>query len=232
MAQTGRSNVRYVDPQRRYTVVLGLSWNAPFGALPHDDRAGTHDSADGRCGSYASIGRGQAALWITSKIFVAVLQPLGIRHERHTTEQRDELAALHRADPKPKDHGSIAGQGRASQQKRTSHVRFGSEAACRHVDHVCFAPRSGHARPRLDTSALCQSRLNAPQQEQRYSITSSARSRIAVDGSMPIALAVFRFTTSSNFVGCSMGKSAGLAPRAIRSTNSATRPNSAVMLGP
>jgi hypothetical protein len=44
MAQTGRSNVRYVDPQRRYTVVLGPSWNAPFEALPHDDRAGTHDS--------------------------------------------------------------------------------------------------------------------------------------------------------------------------------------------
>ena len=60
MAQTGRSNVRYVDPQRRYTVVLGPSWNAPFEALPHNDRAGTHDSADGRCGSYAAIGRGQA----------------------------------------------------------------------------------------------------------------------------------------------------------------------------
>ena len=67
--QTGRSNVRYVDPQRRYTVVLGPSWNAPFGALPHDDRAGTHDGADGRCGSYASIGSGQAAMWITSKNF-------------------------------------------------------------------------------------------------------------------------------------------------------------------
>jgi hypothetical protein len=40
MAQTGRSHVRYVDPQRRYTVVLGPSWNAPIGALPHDDRAG------------------------------------------------------------------------------------------------------------------------------------------------------------------------------------------------
>src|SRR5262252_7575631 len=69
MAQTGRSNVRHVDPQRRYTVVLSPSWNAPFGALPHDDRAGTHDSADGRCGSYVSIGCGQAALWITSKKF-------------------------------------------------------------------------------------------------------------------------------------------------------------------
>jgi hypothetical protein len=54
-------HVRYVDPQRRYTVVLGPSWNAPIGALPHDDRAGTHDSADGQCGSYASVGHGQAA---------------------------------------------------------------------------------------------------------------------------------------------------------------------------
>ena len=36
------------------------SWNAPFEALPHDDRAGTHDSADGRCEAYASIGHGQA----------------------------------------------------------------------------------------------------------------------------------------------------------------------------
>src|SRR5215471_1402359 len=69
MAQTGRLNVRYVDPQRRYTVVLGPSWNAPFGALPHNDRAGTHDGADGRCGSYAHIGGGQAAMWITSKNF-------------------------------------------------------------------------------------------------------------------------------------------------------------------
>jgi hypothetical protein len=80
MAQTGRSNVRYVDPQRRYTVVLGPSWNAPIGALPHDDRAGTHDSADGRCGSYASIGSGQAP----TKVFrrypqSAVCSPLEVR---------------------------------------------------------------------------------------------------------------------------------------------------------
>src|SRR6516225_127181 len=83
MAQTGRSNVRYVDPQRRYTVVLGPSWNAPFEALPHDDRAGTHDSADGRCGAYASIGSGQAP----TKTFrhypqSAVCSPLEFRHER------------------------------------------------------------------------------------------------------------------------------------------------------
>ena len=79
MAQTGRSNVRYVDPQRRYTVVLGPSWNAPIEALPHDDRAGTHDSADGRCGSYASTGRGQAALWITACVFPAIICSRGRR---------------------------------------------------------------------------------------------------------------------------------------------------------
>ena len=44
-----------------------------------------------------------------------------------------------------------------------------------------------------------------------YSITSSARSRIAVGSSMPIALAVLRLTTSSNFVACSTGRSVGFA---------------------
>ena len=44
---------------------LASSWNAPFEALLHDDRAGTHDSADGRCRAYARIGRGQ----VPTKIF-------------------------------------------------------------------------------------------------------------------------------------------------------------------
>src|SRR5262249_42580260 len=51
-----------------------------------------------------------------------------------------------------------------------------------------------------------------------HSITSSARSNIDVGIVTPIALAVPRFTTSSNMVGCSIGKSAGLAPRRILST--------------
>ena len=48
-----------------------------------------------------------------------------------------------------------------------------------------------------------------------YSITSSARAR--TDGGMvrPSALAVLRFTASSNFVGCKTGKSLGLAPLRI-----------------
>jgi hypothetical protein len=39
----------------------------------------------------------------------------------------------------------------------------------------------------------------------------------------PSALAVFRLITSSNFVGCSTGRSAGLAPFKILSTKAAAR---------
>jgi hypothetical protein len=45
-----------------------------------------------------------------------------------------------------------------------------------------------------------------------YSITSSARCCKNKGTSMPIAFAVFRLITNSNFVGCSTGRSAGLIP--------------------
>jgi hypothetical protein len=51
-----------------------------------------------------------------------------------------------------------------------------------------------------------------------YSITLSARSRIEFGILIPSVLAVFRLTTRSNLVGCSTGKSAGLAPFKILST--------------
>ena len=56
-----------------------------------------------------------------------------------------------------------------------------------------------------------------------HSITRSARSRI--DGGMvrPRAFAARLFRTSSNFVGCSTGRSAGLAPFKILSTKTAAR---------
>src|SRR3954467_12392038 len=56
-----------------------------------------------------------------------------------------------------------------------------------------------------------------------HSITSSARCCKNEGTSMPIAFAVFRLITSSNFVGCSMGKSAGLVPCNILDTNTALR---------
>src|SRR5262249_16529272 len=51
-----------------------------------------------------------------------------------------------------------------------------------------------------------------------HSITSSARSKIPVGSSMPIALAVLRLTTNSNFVACSIGKSPAFAPFKILAT--------------
>src|SRR3954452_12067093 len=45
-----------------------------------------------------------------------------------------------------------------------------------------------------------------------HSITSSARARSDCGTVMPSLLAVFRLMTSSNLVGCSTGRSAGLAP--------------------
>jgi transposase len=54
----------------------------------------------------------------------------------------------------------------------------------------------------------CQTRTWAA----RYSITSSARKRTEGWMLRPRDFAVLRFTTNSNFVGCSTGRSAGLTP--------------------
>src|SRR5262249_44224481 len=62
-----------------------------------------------------------------------------------------------------------------------------------------------------------------------HSITSSARRRIDVGNSRPIAFAVFKLTTSSNRVGCSTGSSAGVAPLRILATYSANRRKSDLM---
>jgi hypothetical protein len=51
-----------------------------------------------------------------------------------------------------------------------------------------------------------------------HSIISSARARMDCGAVRPSALAMLRLMTSSNFVGCSIGRSAGLAPLRILST--------------
>src|SRR5215813_6998775 len=56
-----------------------------------------------------------------------------------------------------------------------------------------------------------------------YLITLSARSTKSAGIVTAISFAVFKLITSSNFVGCSTGKSAGLAPFRILSTYVATR---------
>jgi hypothetical protein len=60
-----------------------------------------------------------------------------------------------------------------------------------------------------------------PLQVQRradYWMTSSARASSDLGSAMPSAWADFMFTTISNRVGCSMGKSAALAPPRMRVT--------------
>src|SRR5215472_12547741 len=71
-------------------------------------------------------------------------------------------------------------------------------------------PRRCHAEQRDELAPL-------------HSITSSARASSVGGISMPIALAVLRLRTRSNFVGCSTGISLGLVPRNTLSTSSAAR---------
>jgi hypothetical protein len=56
-----------------------------------------------------------------------------------------------------------------------------------------------------------------------HSITSSARASSEVGTLRPSVLAVFKLMTSSNFVGRSIGSSAGLAPFSTLSTKAAHR---------
>src|SRR6476660_10518312 len=82
----------------------------------------------------------------------------------------------------------------------------------------CRLLRVRDARPCCRRTAKQRDELAPP-----HSITSSARCCRNKGTSMPIAFAVFRLITSSNFVGCSIGKSAGLVPCNILDTNTALR---------
>src|SRR5262245_16357374 len=56
-----------------------------------------------------------------------------------------------------------------------------------------------------------------------HSIALSARTKNVSEIARSSVLAVLRLTMSSNFVGCSIGRSAGLAPLRMRSTKYAAR---------
>jgi len=65
-----------------------------------------------------------------------------------------------------------------------------------------------------------------------YRITSSAWKRTTGGMVSPRAWAVLRLMINWNLVGCSTGRSAGLAPLRILSTKMAARPHASVRLGP
>src|SRR6476660_4063102 len=84
----------------------------------------------------------------------------------------------------------------------------------------CFQDRSRirwlparASRPQAATRLIPESG-----QSRNHSITLVACTRIELGIFSPSALAVLRLTTSSNLVGCSTGRSAGLAPLRILST--------------
>src|SRR5260221_9102530 len=93
--------------------------------------------------------------------------------------------------------------------------------------HVRSALKSRHRQ----TTPACPfgaatTRLMHRSKQARHSITSSASCCKWRGTSRPSALAVLRLITSSNLVGCCIGRSAGLAPRKMRSTYNAARRNS------
>src|SRR4029079_1237592 len=81
------------------------------------------------------------------------------------------------------------------------------------------------------TLQLLRAALNVPK-KRSYSITSSARASSDGGTANPRAFAVLRLTISSNFVGCSTGRSAGFAPLRILSTYVAARLYRSEKLGP
>jgi hypothetical protein len=77
----------------------------------------------------------------------------------------------------------------------------------------------GRLKPTLTGSSnLTPPGPNTSHSPSAHSMTSSARARIDCGTVRPSALAVFRLIASSNLVGCSIGRSAGLAPLRILST--------------
>ena len=90
----------------------------------------------------------------------------------------------------------------------------------------------GRAVAHVRDSYVPQKVTSAPQRWERYSITSSARASSMGGMVMPSALAVLRFITSSNFVGCSMGRSAGFAPFRMASRYLAARRYRSMTSGP
>src|SRR4029077_316535 len=94
------------------------------------------------------------------------------------------------------------------------------------INHGPLHPESGHLQRKHERPLWAKSGHRA------YSITSSARASSDGGTKRPSAFAVVRFTTRSNLVGCSIGRSAGFAPRSIWSTKSAPRRKEAGKFGP
>jgi hypothetical protein len=129
----------------------------------------------------------------------------------------------------PQHHARVikdaAGQLQCSSQA-PSNVCFGSKAdkPSRAKIHRCpLLSESGQTRVRSDCPLCANTGLMHCSKRHLYSITSSARESRVGGTVRPSALAVLRLMTSSNLVGCSTGRSPGLAPLKILSIKLADR---------
>jgi hypothetical protein len=85
------------------------------------------------------------------------------------------------------------------------------EVTCRHPSYLIRKLRAIGA-------ANWKRSLVSEKTSEAYLITRSARAKTLGGMVRPSCFAVFRLMTNSNLVGCSMGRSAGLAPLRILST--------------
>jgi hypothetical protein len=98
-----------------------------------------------------------------------------------------------------------------------------------HLSYSCASPCGPTMLVTHDPEPSSLQRSNL---QDFHSITSSALSRMAGGSSRPSTLAVLRLTVSSRRVGCSTGRSAGLAPLMMRSTWRAAPFTSSSISGP
>src|SRR5262249_18066764 len=116
------------------------------------------------------------------------------------------------------------GELKAGPRARLSFAKH-SRKAVEATRHPMFAmpPIATESEQRSETTRCANSGLMRCSKWTPYSITSSARTTTESGIDNPIAFAVLRLRTMSNFVACSTGRSAGFAPWKIRSTKYAAR---------
>src|SRR5215469_11696219 len=141
---------------------------------------------------------------------------LPARAKPASAEIADRITAPPRVSARHSVHSSKDAIGASPAERSDASLSFqiGRSRAHEHVDapHPLAVLRARRERPR---------RRAANERDEvaaLHSITSSARTRIPVGNSMPIALATLRLITSSNFDACSTGRSAGLVPLSTRAT--------------
>jgi hypothetical protein len=98
--------------------------------------------------------------------------------------------------------------------------------------YVRSAPKATELLRRHETTRWAKLRHFCEISLASYSITSSARNRNESGSFNPINFAVLRLTVRKNRVGCSIGKSAGLAPLKILSTRAADRRRKSLISSP